>query len=100
MPWEIRLSTKVVKNLNNPRKIPKGVNEIFQTLLREMEISGPVRAGWPNYCKLSRNKNCHHCHLQKGNPTYVAVWRTTEEKKTIEVIYVGTHEGVNYDRIC
>jgi mRNA-degrading endonuclease RelE of RelBE toxin-antitoxin system len=97
MAWQVRLSTRAHKNL---KKMPKGINEIFQILLKEMELSGPVRNGWPNYRKLSRNKNCYHCHLQKGNPTYVAVWKSFKEKKTIEVIYVGTHEGVNYNRIC
>ena len=97
MPWDVRLAAKVQKNL---QRVPKAISEIFQTLLREMEVSGPARVGWPNYRRLSRDKKCHHCHLQKGNPTYVAVWRTIGEKKVIEVIYVGTHEGVNYDRIC
>ena len=78
MSWDVSLSAKVQKNLQNPRKVPKGINEIFQVLLRELEVSGPSRVKWPNYGRLARNRRCHHCHLQKGNPTYVAIWRTNE----------------------
>ena len=99
MPWDVSLSAKVQKNLKNPRKVPKGINEIFQVLLKELEISGPSRTKWPNYSRLARDRRYHHCHLQKGNPTYVAVWRTVKGGR-IEVLYVGTHEGINYDRIC
>ena len=74
--------------------------EIFQILLAEMELSGPLRYGWPNFGKLS-GKDCYHCHLQKGRPTYVAVWKVVGKKeRIIEVIYLGTHERVNYQRIC
>jgi hypothetical protein len=65
-----------------------------------MELSGPLRHGWPNFGKLSK-KDCYHCHLQKGRPTYVVVWKITDRKeRKIEVIYLGTHERVNYRRIC
>ena len=31
----------------------------------------------------------------------MAVWRVRDKKvKQIEVLYVGTHEGVNYRRLC
>ena len=39
--------------------------------------------------------------IKKGDPTYVAVWRVTEsEIKIVEIKYAGTHEGVDYNRIC
>ena len=56
---------------------------------------GPVAGNWPNYGKLDDNR--HHCHLKKGRPTYVAVWwEVRQEKQTIEVAYVGTHEKAPY----
>ena len=96
--WDVRLAADARKNL---KKVPQGINDIFQLLLKEIEVAGPVRNAWPNYSKLSSNKNCHHCHLQKGNPTYVAVWKVIDKKEQIiKVLYVGTHERVDYDRIC
>jgi hypothetical protein len=40
-------------------------------LVRDIQAAGPVRGDWPNYSKLSNHE--HHCHLKKGNPTYVAI---------------------------
>lgn len=71
----------------------------FQLLLNEMELRGPDAHEWPNYGKLF--ENCYHCHLKKGNPAYVAVWKVISKKdKIIEVTYVGTHEKAHYDRLC
>ncbi|ALC16317.1 hypothetical protein DSOUD_1538 [Desulfuromonas soudanensis] len=54
-----------------------------------------MRGDWPNYSKLSAD--LHHCHLKKGKPTYVAVWREERnEIKLVEVIYAGTHEKAPY----
>jgi hypothetical protein len=94
MSWKVELSSKGYKSL---KKIPKRTKESFQVLLDEIRTLGPVRGNWPNYGKLS--KDCHHCHLQKkGKPVYVAVWKVTDKEiKIIEVNYVGTHEGANYD---
>jgi len=57
-------------------KLPIRVQEILFLLVREIEVGGPVRGDWPNYSKLS--DRVHHCHLKKGRPTYVAVWREVE----------------------
>ena len=73
----------------------KGIGETFQLLLKEIELCGPIMNKWPNYGKLF--KNCYHCHLKKGKPTYVAVWRVVSKKeKIVEVVYVGTHEKAPY----
>jgi mRNA-degrading endonuclease RelE of RelBE toxin-antitoxin system len=96
MAWVVVLTVNVRKNL---KRLPKGIAEIFQLLLAEMKLSGPVRAGWPHYGKL--RQDCHHCHLQRGRPTYVAVWRVlSQEDKMIEVTYVGSHEKARYGRLC
>ncbi len=53
-----------------------------------------MRGNWPNYSKLGDGR--HHCHLKKGNPTYVAVWIEEQDRITVEIIYVGTHEKAPY----
>ncbi len=98
MAWDVRIAATACKNL---KKLPKGVDEVFQLLLKKIALAGPVQNSWPNYSKITSNKNCHHCHLQKGKPTYVAVWKVIDsKKKVVKVLYVGSHEGVDYDRIC
>jgi len=68
-------------------------------LLAEIKLSGPVQAEWPNYGKL--REDCYHCHLQRGRPTYVAVWKVLSKKdQVIEVTYVGSHEKSHYGRLC
>lgn len=64
MAWGVLLTAKVRKKI---KRLPKGVDEIFQLLLAEMKLSGPVLANWPNYGKL--RDDCYHCHLQKGRHT-------------------------------
>jgi len=59
-----------------------------------LETVGPVRGNWSNYGKLA--KDVRHCHLHKGRPTCVAVWKVFKQKKRIEVLYVGTHEKAHY----
>lgn len=76
-------------------KLPVKVQEVLYQLVREIETAGPVRGDWPNYSKLSDYE--HHCHLKKGKPTYVAIWRESKrEIRVIEVIYAGSHEKAPY----
>ncbi len=96
MAWRVLLTANVRRKL---KKLPKGMDETFQLLLAEMEVSGPVQNNWPKYGKL--REDCYHCHLQKGRLTYVAVWRVLSKKeKKIEVTYVGSHEKAHYGRLC
>ena len=96
MVWGVLLTANVGKRL---KKLPKSIDEAFQLLLAEMRLSGPVQPNWPHYGKL--RENCHHCHLQRGRPTYVAVWRVLNKKdKVIEVTYVGSHEKAHYGLLC
>ena len=81
------------------KKLPKSIEEIFELLLAELGLSGPVQKDWPHYGKL--REDCYHCHLQRGKPTYVAVWRVLSKKaKVMEVTYVGSHEKAHYGRLC
>jgi hypothetical protein len=92
MGWTVVFTGKARKQ---KEKLPLRVRELLFQLARDIEAGGPVRGDWPNYSKLSGD--LHHCHLKKGNPTYVAVWR--EERNAIrlvEVIYAGTHEKAPY----
>jgi mRNA-degrading endonuclease RelE of RelBE toxin-antitoxin system len=92
MSWIVEFTGRSKKQAD---KLPVKVREVLFQLTREIELSGPVRGDWPNYSKLSDKK--HHCHLKKGNPTYVAVWREGHGKvQVVEVIYAGTHEKAPY----
>lgn len=88
--WEVSFTRKTHKQLNI---LPNRIYDIVFTLLRDIETYGPVRGDWPNFGVLKRT-GCYHCHLKKGNPTYVAVWRVINGN--VEVIYVGTHEKAPY----
>jgi mRNA-degrading endonuclease RelE of RelBE toxin-antitoxin system len=51
MAWDVRIATEARKNL---KKVPKGVDEIFQLLLKEIALAGPVQNSWPNYSKITQ----------------------------------------------
>ena len=88
----MKLNKPTVKNIE---RLPSLVRDALCTLMREMEISGPVRGNWLNYSLMSHGRR--HCHLKKGKPTYVVVGEVTNrEIRLIEVIYAGTHEKVHY----
>jgi mRNA-degrading endonuclease RelE of RelBE toxin-antitoxin system len=92
MPWTVQLKKQVFKRV---RKLPLEVKNNLYALIKEIEESGPVRGNWPNYGKLGPTR--HHCHIKKGNPTYVALWEEIgEEINLVEVTYAGTHEKAPY----
>jgi len=60
-----------------------------------MEANEPIRGDWPNFNALSGAR--YHCHLKKGRPTYVAIWKVADKEiRLIEVTYAGTHEKASY----
>ncbi|MDQ7830932.1 MAG: cytotoxic translational repressor of toxin-antitoxin stability system [Desulfovibrionaceae bacterium] len=90
--WTVLLSSRARKNR---RELPTAIEAAFKVLLAELEYVGPNRANWANYSKLG--SQTHHCHIKKGRPTYVAVWRVEKGQiRIIEVTYVGTHEKAPY----
>jgi hypothetical protein len=98
MEWDVRLTGQAYKQA---QELPDAVQKRLDYLLEEIRHLGPVRSNWPNYGKLKGRPHCHHCHLKKGRPTYVAVWQVTnQEIRLIEVRYVGTHGKADYRRIC
>lgn len=83
------------KTQKDIKKLPEKIVKTLKFLIREIEVAGPVRGNWPNYSKLSSTR--HHCHLKKGNPTYVAVWEVRgHDINLVEVIYAGSHEKAPY----
>ena len=96
-PWTVVFTGKARKQKS---KLPKAISSVLDLLNGELEAEGPERTTWPHYGKISGRPGCHHCHILRGRPTYVAVWRENIEKNEIEVLYVGSHESANYRRIC
>ena len=92
MHWIVEFSNKARKQKD---KLPLRVREVLFQLVRDIQATGPTQGAWPNYSKLSDTG--HHCHIKKGQPTYVVVWREDKGKiRFVEVIYAGTHEKAPY----
>lgn len=98
--WTVAYTSQARKALKKTHQLPNKVKDVVSMLHQDLEMEGPTQTSWPNYGKLkNRGKGVdeRHCHLIRGNPTYVACWRVTNKgTKTIEVYYVGTHEGAPY----
>jgi len=81
-------------------KLPGKYQDALDALRRDIELNGPVVPSWPNYGKLKGKPGFHHCHLNKGKPRYIAVWKVSDKTiKLAEVRYVGTHEKAKYGKI-
>lgn len=98
--WEVTLSPKARKAMKKLKEHP-GVSEKFVLLLNELETKGPIRANWPHFNSLDKQKgipdNCYHCHIKRGRPNYVVCWYIISElTRKIEIFYVGTHEKAPY----
>jgi mRNA-degrading endonuclease RelE of RelBE toxin-antitoxin system len=97
--WSVQLSNKARKQI---KELSENIKSIVYALLNDLEKLGPRQPEWPNYRALAKQKKSipeksHHCHLKKGNPTYVACWRVMDiNTRLIEVFYVGTHENAPY----
>ena len=88
------------KSRKQKTKLPSAIASALDLLYGELEQDGPERVNWPHYGKITGKPDMHHCHLNKGRPTYVAVWKVTDRSvKLMEIRYVGTHENANYRRI-
>jgi mRNA-degrading endonuclease YafQ of YafQ-DinJ toxin-antitoxin module len=79
------------------------LQSVLLLLVEDLKNKGSTAGvNWPNYGKFKglkgqkKKDDWRHCHLQKGNPTYVCCWKVVEASKTIEVYYVGTHENAPY----
>ena len=98
MPLDVKFTGRCTKQA---KYLFPEIRDRLYALVLEIQKLGPSRTNWPNYGKLRGKKDCYHCHLKKGKPTYVAIWKVTDKKhKLVEVRYVGTHENADYGRIC
>ena len=83
--WEVGFHRKAQKQ---KQKLPVSIVVALDLLVAELRVEGPERTNW------------HHCHLNKGKPCYVAVWKVIDRQvQMMEVRYVETHENANYRRI-
>jgi mRNA-degrading endonuclease RelE of RelBE toxin-antitoxin system len=92
--WQVGMTKKAAKGRDN---LPPEILDLFWALLQGLMLLGPVQAKWSHYGKLTRRKETYHCHLHRGRPTYVVIWKVLDRaKKLMEVQYVGTHENAPY----
>lgn len=76
------------------------MGDAFAFLYAELQEDGPIQSAWPHYGKLQGKKYTHHCHLNKGKPRYVVVWKVIDKIVHImEIQHVGTHEKADYARM-
>jgi len=72
----------------------------LKALVKDLEQHGPILPHWP-LRKAAGRADWYHGHLKRGRPSYVAVWQVPSGTvQVIHILYAGTHEGVNYDRLC
>ena len=97
MIWKIQFSSKAGKQV---AKLGEPVQSVLQVLVEDLKSKGPIPGkNWQNYSRLhgKKNEDKRHCHLIKGNPTYVCCWEVMDKKnRIVEVYYVGTHEKAPY----
>ena len=99
-PWKVEFSHSADKQ---KQQLPGNIQDNLFALVTELEWEGPEQTEWPHYGKISgrkKDEDYRHCHLNRGKPRYVAVWRVLDtEVQLMEIRYVGTHEKANYRRL-
>jgi mRNA-degrading endonuclease RelE of RelBE toxin-antitoxin system len=94
MAWTVKMTGKAKKQAD---RLPEKARRALDQLVWEIGLTGPVKANWYHYSKLKGMDGMHHCHLNKGKPRYVAVWKEADNGiQLVEVRYVGTHEKAPY----
>ena len=92
--WTVEITGKAQKQKS---KLPEDIADALLALWTELKLEGPVQPEWPHFGKLKGRKDEYHCHLNKGRPTYVAVWQVLDKQiRLMEITYVGTHENAPY----
>ncbi len=95
--WEVSLTGNAKKQ---QKKLPAKIKNALKYLLTDLVHLGPEVEDWHHYGRLEGKKGYYHCHLNKGHPRYVAVWKVTDETiRLMEIRYVGPHENADYRRI-
>ena len=95
MDWTVVFSGKAAKQAV---KLPARIAERLDALQVTIEAFGPILPNLPHFGRLKNWKGeVYHCHLNKGRPTYVAVWSVQYRTvQLVEIIYAGTHENAPY----
>lgn len=76
--------------------MPEPVVATFWRLHETLVQHGPTGPrAWRNYGKLKGRTEKFHCHLT-SNHQWIAVWRAEQSVLTIEILYVGSHQGAPY----
>ena len=75
--WRVKLSREAKKAYRKVEKSGRkkpSMTDVIDALSIDLEKNGPWLFTWPNYSEIDKgSKNSYyHCHLKKGNPTYVA----------------------------
>ncbi len=95
--WTVIFSRKAEKQ---KAKLPAAIAGTLYLLRKDLQDRGPVVPSWPHYGKIVGSRSGHHhCHLNRGHPTYVVVWQVLDNVvHVLEIQYAGTHEKVDYSR--
>ena len=94
MTWTVLVTGKAMKQAE---RLPNKVRNALNALVLDIQASGPIRPNWHHYGKLRGLSGFHHCHLNKGKPRYVAVWKEAGNGiQLVEIRYAGTHEKAPY----
>ena len=75
MAWTVKERRSLSKRV---RKLPENIQNLLIALKKDMEVNGPIRGNWLNFSALSDNR--YHCHLKKGRPTFVAIWKVMDKE--------------------
>ncbi len=95
--WQVGFHRKARKQCE---KLPVAILASLDILVAELKADGPERTNWYHYGKIVNKDDMHHCHLNKGKPRYIAVWKVLDRTvQVMEIKYVGTHENADYRRI-
>ena len=87
--WTVDVAKKAAKS---SKQMPLSQRALLETLIDDLETTGPVQGAWPNYSKLG--KNVHHCHL---SPKWVVCWEVVDKQvRILNIYYVGSRKDAPY----
>jgi dolichyl-phosphate-mannose--protein O-mannosyl transferase len=86
--YEVSVRKKAYKNIT---KAPQEIQILFDELIDDLQVMGPIQTTWPKFSKLEHNK--YHCHLAYS---WVTCWYWEKGSIEIEVYYAGSRENAPY----
>ena len=86
--YEVFFTKRVLKQV---KELPNFIQKKLAVLVDDLREKGPIRAEWPNFSKLEKNK--YHCHLARK---WIVCWRCENKSIIIEVYYAGSRENAPY----